>query len=153
LKLGAKDAVDLSYDPTDSGLSSNNVQGALDELAARQIPEDAIDIAYDNGNSGLVADNIQDAIDEIVDNINNIHTPSYTLNSTDCYLSTISSPFNALIYTIPACLVTRIYEFSIILTESIVGLGNVHVRVGSTHGGDDYLIDLVTPIDETSPVG
>lgn len=54
-------ASDVSYDNTGSGLTADNVQSAIDEIAAR----DASDISYDNTSSGLTADDVQEAIDEL----------------------------------------------------------------------------------------
>lgn len=60
---GAGDASDISYDNTGSGLTADNVQTAIDEIAER----DASDISYDNTGSGLTADDVQSAIDEIAE--------------------------------------------------------------------------------------
>jgi len=61
-------AADTSYDNTQSGLESDNVQGAIDELAAGAGGSTATTTTYDNTESGLQAENVQDAIDEIVAN-------------------------------------------------------------------------------------
>ena len=60
------DAEGLSYDNTDSGLTADNVQSAIDEIVT-DIPTTAEDIGYDNTDSGLTADNVQGAIDELND--------------------------------------------------------------------------------------
>ncbi len=61
-------AENVSYDNTTSGLTADDVQGAIDEINAK-IPQsgnvDADDVAYDNTSSGLTATNVQDAIDEL----------------------------------------------------------------------------------------
>lgn len=61
-------AENIDYDNDKSGLSSDNVQGAIDELAQRKSAGDAGDVTYDNSTSELEAENVQDAIDEIVAN-------------------------------------------------------------------------------------
>ena len=60
------DAEGLSYDNTDSGLTADNVQSAIDEIVTG-IPTTAEDIGYDNTDSGLTADNVQGAVDELAD--------------------------------------------------------------------------------------
>ena len=60
-------AADVTYDNTSSGLQADDVQGALDELAAGAGGSTASTTTYDNTDSGLSATNVQDAIDEIVD--------------------------------------------------------------------------------------
>lgn len=60
------DAEGLSYDNTDSGLTADNVQSAIDEIVTG-IPTMAEDIGYDNTDSGLTADNVQGAVDELAD--------------------------------------------------------------------------------------
>lgn len=57
-------AENVPYDNTDSGLTADNVQEALDELST-STNVDADDVNYDNTTSGLTADNVQDAIDEL----------------------------------------------------------------------------------------
>lgn len=56
---GAVAADDVSYDNTDSGLTADNVQSAIDEISAAE------NISYDNTDSGLTADDVQAAIDEV----------------------------------------------------------------------------------------
>ena len=58
-------AGDVDYDNTNSGLQADDVQEALDEIAANMGEGTAADTTYDNTESGLAADNVQDAIDEI----------------------------------------------------------------------------------------
>lgn len=60
------DAEGLSYDNTDSGLTADNVQSAIDEIVT-DIPTTAEAIGYDNTDSGLTADDVQGAIDELAD--------------------------------------------------------------------------------------
>ena len=60
--IGTSDnAAAVSYDNTSSGLTATNVQGAIDEVNAK----DASDIAYDNTTSGLTATDVNAAIDEV----------------------------------------------------------------------------------------
>ena len=59
------DAADTNYDNTESGLTADNVQAAIDELANGSGGGTAADTTYDNSDSGLTADNVQDALDEI----------------------------------------------------------------------------------------
>ena len=56
---GAVAAEDVTYDNTDSGLTADNVQSAIDEVSAAE------NISYDNTDSGLTADDVQAAIDEV----------------------------------------------------------------------------------------
>ena len=63
----ASTAADVTYDNTTSGLQADDVQEALDELAAGAGGSTASTTTYDNTDSGLSATNVQDAIDEIVD--------------------------------------------------------------------------------------
>ena len=63
---GERDAEDIAYDNTTSGLTASNVQAAIDEVAAGAVTPEADDVAYDNTTSGLTATNVQAAIDELV---------------------------------------------------------------------------------------
>lgn len=63
----ASSAADVTYDNTTSGLQADDVQEAIDELAAGAGGSTASTTTYDNTDSGLSATNVQDAIDEIVD--------------------------------------------------------------------------------------
>lgn len=54
----------IEYDNTGSGLTADDVQEAIDELA------EASGISYDNTDSGLTAGNVQVAIDEIAESLN-----------------------------------------------------------------------------------
>ena len=86
-KLDGKDssyyttAQNINYDNSTSGLSSTNIQDAIDELdnALDNLSTDAKDIIYDNTTSGLSAGNVQSAIDEVVSDlvshINNQNNP------------------------------------------------------------------------------
>ena len=56
-------AADVSYSNTSSGLSADDVQEAIDELAGRTVS--AADVSYSNTSSGLSADKVQGAIDEL----------------------------------------------------------------------------------------
>ena len=62
---GADDASEISYDNTTSGLTAENVQAAIDEVATGLSGLEASDVAYDNTGSGLTAATVQAAIDEI----------------------------------------------------------------------------------------
>lgn len=66
----ATDAASVSYDNDESGITADNVQGAIDEIIG-EMPTTAADIAYINSESGLTADNTQDAIDELTADVNN----------------------------------------------------------------------------------
>ena len=58
------EASEIAYDNTDSGLTAENVQAAIDEVATGLSGLEASDVAYDNTDSGLTADDVQAAIDE-----------------------------------------------------------------------------------------
>ena len=60
---GTVTADEVSYDNTSSGLTADDVQEAIDELAIKAIT--AGSVTYDNTSSGLTADDVQEAIDEI----------------------------------------------------------------------------------------
>lgn len=62
---GNIDAADVAYDNTQSGLTADDVQEAIDELKAAIVTPEADDVAYDNTQSGLAATNVQAAIDEL----------------------------------------------------------------------------------------
>lgn len=55
----------VTYDNTESGLTAENVQAAIDELAVDP-GGSAAAISFNNSESGLAATNVQDAIDEVV---------------------------------------------------------------------------------------
>ena len=63
---GGGAADEITYDNTESGLQSDDVQGAIDELADGAGGSTAATTTYDNTESGLEAENCQDAIDELV---------------------------------------------------------------------------------------
>ena len=69
-----KDASDVDYDNTSSGLTATDTQAAIDEVNEKveNISQDASEISYDNTNSGLIATNTQGAIDELNTKVNNI---------------------------------------------------------------------------------
>lgn len=56
------EASEISYDNTDSGLTADDVQDAIDEIAPALTAEGT---SYDNTDSGLTAEDVQDAIDEL----------------------------------------------------------------------------------------
>lgn len=60
-------ATRISYDNTDSGLTADDVQSAIDEVAGAIDDMSATDVAYDNTNSGMTATTVQGAIDEIAE--------------------------------------------------------------------------------------
>ncbi|MCF7728695.1 tail fiber domain-containing protein [Sulfitobacter sp. M22] len=65
---GASTAVDVSYDNAASGLTADDVQAAVDELAGRPTgggASTAVDVSYDNVTSGLTAADLQAAVDEL----------------------------------------------------------------------------------------
>ena len=69
------DAEDVNYDNTTSQLTADNVQDALDELAARPSGGGAAeDVSYDNSDSRLAAENVQDAVDETNDRITYLYS-------------------------------------------------------------------------------
>ena len=57
------EASEISYDNTESGLTADDVQAAIDEIAPALTAEGT---SYDNTDSGLTATNTQDAIDEVL---------------------------------------------------------------------------------------
>ena len=67
-------AEDVTYDNSDSGLTADDVQGAIDELGGKEYA--AEDITYDNSDSGLTADDVQGAIDELACRAENIYSAS-----------------------------------------------------------------------------
>lgn len=81
--LSALQARNISYDNTQSGLTADDVQEAIDEVLGEipTIPSTyaASDITYDNTSSGLSSNNAQDAIGELETEISNIPT-SYDAN-------------------------------------------------------------------------
>lgn len=66
-------AQDVSYDNSSSGLTANNVQSAIDELASDTVS--AADVSYSNTTSGLTATTVQAAIDELDNTIDNLPEP------------------------------------------------------------------------------
>ena len=78
---GVGTAEDTTYDNTDSGLTAETVQGAIDELAGDIDGLSADDIDYDNTDSGLTADTVQDAIDELAGNIDGLTANDVTYGS------------------------------------------------------------------------
>lgn len=62
---GGVEADNVSYDNTQSGLTADNVQEAIDELAARPTIADASDVTFDNTGTTLQATNVEDAIKEV----------------------------------------------------------------------------------------
>lgn len=67
-------ATKVQYNNSKSGLPANNVQDAIDEVAAAiKQPISAEKVFYDNKNSGLESENTQDAIDKLVDILKTIN--------------------------------------------------------------------------------
>jgi len=66
-------AQDVTYDNSTSGLTANNVQSAIDELASDTVS--AADVSYSNTTSGLTATTVQAAIDELDNTIDNLPEP------------------------------------------------------------------------------
>lgn len=62
---GGVEADNVAYDNTTSGLTADDVQGAIDELAARPTVADASDVTFDNTGTTLQATNVEDAIKEV----------------------------------------------------------------------------------------
>ena len=60
--IAAPPAADVSYDNSTSGLTADQVQAAIDELA---VATPAAEVTYNNSTSGLAATDVQGAIDEI----------------------------------------------------------------------------------------
>lgn len=58
-------AENTSYDNTDSGLTADDVQSAIDEIVSGLTAPAASSVTYDNTDSGLTADDVQEAIDEL----------------------------------------------------------------------------------------
>ena len=67
----ASTATDVTYDNTQSGLTAEDVQEAIDELAqgGGGGGGSAANVTYDPTTSGLTATNVQEAIDEVVDDL------------------------------------------------------------------------------------
>lgn len=74
-------AGDVDYDNTTSGLQADDVQEALDEIAANMGEGTAADTTYDNTESGLSADNVQDAIDEIDLTVDSLSASVLSINN------------------------------------------------------------------------
>ena len=84
------ESVYIPYDNSISGLTSSNVQGAIDAVAYDVSNLTGNDIEYYNSASGLTATDVQDAIDEVSSNLNSLeaddipYSNSYSqLSSTD----------------------------------------------------------------------
>ena len=73
-------ATKISYDNTASGLTADDIQEAVDELAGDIAGLAGDDIDYDNTDSGLQATNVQAAIDEIA---NFVQMPALPADSAD----------------------------------------------------------------------
>lgn len=85
-------ASNVSYSNTTSGLLSTDVQGAVDELAARPVTADAEDVNYDNTTSGLGATDVQGAIDELTEIIGStLSAGATTVSFTDSRITVNSA--------------------------------------------------------------
>lgn len=62
--LAGLTASNIGYDNTNSGLTADDTQGAIDEVLSK-VPLTANALPYENTTSGLQADNVQGAIDEL----------------------------------------------------------------------------------------
>lgn len=62
---GGVEADNVTYDNTTSGLTADDVQEAIDELAARPTVAEASDVTFDNTGTTLQATNVEDAIKEV----------------------------------------------------------------------------------------
>lgn len=83
----------VAYDNTESGLTANNVQDALDEVAGAS---SASGVSYDNTQSGLTADNVQNALDETNLKIDvATHIPTIVVSSSVATLADIKCAKNA----------------------------------------------------------
>lgn len=58
-------AENVSYDHTTSGLTADDAQAALDELAARPVVADAADVTFDHSGTDLTSINVQAALVEL----------------------------------------------------------------------------------------
>ena len=89
---GGQYAANVLYDNNNSGLSSTNVQSALDEIVddiGENIP--ATKVNYDNTSSVLASTNVQTAIDEVIDRIYPVG--SIYLSLTDSDASQVAARF------------------------------------------------------------
>ena len=74
----------IGYDNTESGLTAETAQAAIDELAGDIDEIPASNITYDNTVSGLTAETAQTAIDELAGDINDIvQMPALPADSAD----------------------------------------------------------------------
>lgn len=64
-QAASAEADGIDYDNTESGLTADNVQDAIDEIVGSMGGGSADDITYDNTDSGMQATDVQDAIDEL----------------------------------------------------------------------------------------
>lgn len=74
----------VTYDNTTSGLTADDVQEAIDELAsAAPATPTAAQVSYDNTTSGLTADDVQEAIDELAASIPSAGGITYSTSEVD----------------------------------------------------------------------
>lgn len=102
---------------------------------------DAADIPFDPSGTGLSAADVQGAIVEA----------SGILATVEIPLPTTGTPTDELVYTVPACIDATITFVLLSVEEQLVGAGDITVRIGTTAGDDDLIIDHV--IDSTTPIG
>lgn len=92
-------AYTISFDNTGTGLTSTNLQDAIEELKIiidGVTAPSAISVTYNNATSGLVATNVQDAIDEVVQDIDDDIMPRLVPTGTILMWSASSTPSNYL---------------------------------------------------------
>jgi hypothetical protein len=63
--IALRPATQIEYDPSSSGLTSDIVQDALDEITSMLGSGDSVDVVYNNTNSSLSATNVKEALDEL----------------------------------------------------------------------------------------
>lgn len=89
----------IAYDNTESGMVSDDVQGAIDELKSdvSNITLDAEHTSYNNSVSGLSATNVQSAIDEVKNELSNKSDTSHNHNSSYYTKSEVDNKISGLI--------------------------------------------------------
>ena len=77
--LDALTASDIAYDNSNTGLTADDTQEAIDEVLSK-VPVNASGLSYSNTQSGLTADDVQEAIDELASQSTDV---SFTSNQND----------------------------------------------------------------------
>lgn len=80
-------ATRIGYDNTSSGLTADDVQDAIDEVAGAINDISATDVAYDNASSGITATSVQGAIDEVAGAIDDMSATNVAYDNTDSGLT------------------------------------------------------------------